>query len=57
MNELIYPEDVAVVIKSFLETNNGDEASENLILAIGAELLDISPDTMWDMAKHTTSLR
>ena len=46
MNTIIFPEDVDNVIQSFILVNNGDEATENLILAIGAELLDISVDTM-----------
>lgn len=46
MNQIIFPEDVDNVIQSFILVNNGDEATENLILAIGAELLDISADTM-----------
>lgn len=46
MNTMIFPEDVDNVIQSFMFSNNGDEAAEELILAIGAELLDISVDTM-----------
>lgn len=46
MNTIIFPEDVDNVIQSFILVNNGDEATEDLILAIGAELLDISIDTM-----------
>ena len=46
MNQVIFPEDVDAVIKSFMLVNEGDEATETLILAIGAELLDISSDTM-----------
>lgn len=46
MNEIIYPNDVAEVIRSFLKCNAGDEATEDLIVAIGAELLDVSDDTM-----------
>lgn len=49
MNEIIYPEDVAAVVKSFCDCNDGDEATTNLILAIGAELLDVSADTMNEM--------
>ena len=46
MRTIIFPEDVDNVIQSFILVNNGDEVTENLILAIGAELLDISVDTM-----------
>ena len=48
MNRMLFPEDVDNVIQSFILVNNGDEATENLILAIGAELLDISVDTMME---------
>ena len=48
MNTMIFPEDVDNVIQSFILVNNGDEATENLILSIGAELLDISVDTMME---------
>ena len=46
MNQVIFPEDVDNVIQSFMLANSGDETTEALILAIGAELLDISVDTM-----------
>lgn len=49
MNSMIMPEDVIEVIKSFLACNDGDEATEDLILAIGAELLDVSTDTILTM--------
>lgn len=38
MNTMLFPEDVANVIQSF-----------DLLLAVGAELLDISPDKMLEM--------
>ena len=46
INTMLFQEDVDNVIQSFILVNNGYEATENLILAIGAELLDISVDTM-----------
>lgn len=46
MNRMLFAEDVDNVIKSFIIVNDGDDATESLILAIGAELLDISVDTM-----------
>lgn len=49
MNTVIFPEDVTNVIQSFVLISGGDESSVNLILAIGAELLDISSDTMAEM--------
>lgn len=51
MNNVIMPEDVIEVIKSFLSCNDGDEAMEDLILAIGAEMLDVSVDTILEMIK------
>lgn len=49
MNNVIFPEDVANVVKSFYSVNAGDEATEALIISIGAELLDISHDKMLEM--------
>ena len=48
MNRMLFPEDVENVIQSFMMCNDGDEATEDLILAIGAELLDISLDEMYE---------
>lgn len=52
MNSILFPEDVCNVIQAFLMVNDGDEATENLILSIGAELLDVSTDTMYDMVMN-----
>ena len=49
MNTMLFPEDVANVIQSFYLFNDGDESTTDLILNIGAELLDISQDEMLDM--------
>lgn len=46
MNTMLFPEDVANVIQSFYLCNKDDEATTDLLLAVGAELLDISPDKM-----------
>ena len=46
MIKAIFPDDVMGIIKNFLDCNAGDEATENIILAIGAEILDISVDTL-----------
>ena len=48
MNMVMFQEDVDNVIQSFMMANKGDEATEALILAIGAELLDISSDAMYE---------
>ena len=51
MNTIIYPEDVVAVIQSFMTCNAGDEATEEILLAVGAELLDVSTDTMNEMVQ------
>lgn len=49
MNTILFPEDVANAIQSFVMVNKGDEATVALLLAIGAELLDITVEEMEDM--------
>ena len=49
MNDIIFPDDIVAIVKSFLDVNDGDEATQDVILAIGAEILDISTDTMYGM--------
>ena len=49
MKTVISQKDVCGVVRSFLNINEGDEATEDLIFAIGAELLDISSDKMREM--------
>ena len=44
-----FSEDVANVIQSFYLCNKGDEATTDLLLTVGAEPLDISPDKMLEM--------
>lgn len=51
MNQMLFPEDVANVIQSFYLCNAGDGAMTDVILEIGAELLDVSLDAMLDMIK------
>lgn len=53
MNTMIMPEDVVAVMKSFLACNERDESTECLILSIGAELLDVSEETLMEMIKIT----
>lgn len=48
MNTVIFPEDVANAVQSaYLQTE--DEDARNLLVSVGAELLDISPDEMFEM--------
>lgn len=49
MNNVIFPEDVSNVVRSFCSVNAGDEATQDLIIALGAELLDISHGKMREM--------
>lgn len=49
MNILLEPDDVVAVISSFLTCNEGDDATQGLILSIGCELLDVSEDMLLDM--------
>lgn len=52
MNRMITPEDVVTVMKSFLACNEGDESTECLILSIGAELLDVSEETLIEIIEN-----
>ena len=53
MNNPIAPEDVLGVIKEFYLLNEADEATTAIILAIGAEILGVSSDTV--LEKITTN--
>lgn len=48
--------DVITVIKSFFNANEGDESTEDIILAIGAELLNISADAMYEAIDTETEI-
>ena len=41
--------EVLCVLKHFITANKGDEATECLIISIGAELLDVSQDRMLEL--------
>lgn len=56
MNEIITKEDVIAVIKSFIDVNDGDEATAAIILGIGGELLDISSDKMLEALGRADSI-
>lgn len=49
MNKMIKSSNVTAVIRSFVEMNDDDEATTDLIIAIGAQLLDVPFDTMSKM--------
>ena len=52
MNTILTLEDVLVVMKSFLDCKDGDEATKCIVLSIGAELLDVSEETLMEMIKE-----
>jgi len=50
VNTVVFPEDIANAVQSaYLQTE--DEDSRNLLLSVGAELLDISSDEMFKMIR------
>lgn len=49
MEQKVTTEDIVNAIQQFVSANEGDEATVELILAIGAELLNISVKEMSDM--------
>lgn len=51
MNQIIMLEDAIKVVKTFMSYTDGDEALERFILAMSAELLGVSVDTILEMIK------
>lgn len=49
VNKIVTSEDIIEVIKNFLSYNEGDEITEDLILAIGAEILGVSSDKLFEI--------
>lgn len=49
MNTWIEPDDVIAVVQSFMAVNEGDEATCDILIAVGAELLDVSNDRMLEL--------
>ena len=49
MTHMLTGAEVLCVLKHFMAANEGDEATEALILSIGAELLDVSTDRMMEL--------
>ena len=41
--------EVLCVLKHFMAANEGDEATESLIISIGAEILDVSQDRILEL--------
>lgn len=50
MKDIVFPVDVVNTVQQFLLCNVGDMATEEIILCMGADLLDISPDEMREMS-------
>lgn len=46
------PSEVICTLRHFMAANEGDEATESLIISIGAELLDVSQDRMMELLIH-----
>jgi len=51
MNNWIEPINVIEVVKSFCMANDGDESTTDIIVSMGAALLDVSEDEMMDIIK------
>lgn len=49
MNTILFPEDVANAIQSFVLVNKDNKDTVALLLAIGAEMLDITIEEMESM--------
>ena len=49
MNKSIEPEDIIETVKTFMSCNDGDESTECLILAMGADILGISVDKLIEL--------
>lgn len=52
MNSIIEAADVIAVVKSFCDINKNDKSTIELIMEIGAELLDVSVDTIHKMMEE-----
>lgn len=53
MNNWIEPVNVIEVVKFFCGANKGDDATTDLIISIGAELLDVSQDRIIEMMEES----
>lgn len=49
MQNIIEKERIIATIRSFYDMNDGDEATQTLLVAIGAEILDCSEDNFLEM--------
>lgn len=49
MLQAIEGEHIVATIKSFCEVNEGDENTQSLLVAVGAEILDVSEDRFQEL--------
>lgn len=55
MSKHVDADKIIKVIKEFLSYNEGDEATEYLIIAIGAQILGMTSDDFAEIVKPTQS--
>ena len=49
MQNIIEKERIIATIRSFCDMNDGDETTQTLLIAVGAEILDCSEDNFLEM--------
>ena len=54
MRDIVFPENVVNTVQQFLLCNAGDKATEEVILCMGADLLDIPSEEMREMSTMGT---
>ena len=52
MQDIIEKEHIIATIRSFYDINDGDEATQALLVAVGTEILDCSEDKFLKMMSH-----
>lgn len=51
---MIEEKHIIETIKSFLDANKGDDSTERLLINLGAEILDVSPDSFRENLNFST---
>lgn len=54
MQNIIEKERIIATIRSFCDINDGDDATQSLLIAVGAEILDCSEDNFLEMMHDPT---
>lgn len=49
MDRMVYSEDIVETIKNFYMANEGDDDTQYMLIAIGAELLNVEHNDMIDL--------